>query len=63
MPEIMFDPTLLLSPHVFLLAILFKYEAFQSDNLNIDPDCKFLLPRYLRPGPGTGNSCPSTVQG
>lgn len=44
MPEIMFDPTLLLSPHVFLLAILFKYKAFQSDELNNDPDCEFLSP-------------------
>lgn len=36
-PEIMFDPSLLLSPHVFLLAILFRHEAFVSEQLNKNP--------------------------
>lgn len=29
-PEIIFDPTLVLSPHVFLLGILFRIDAFKS---------------------------------
>lgn len=33
----MYDPSLLLSPHVFLLAVLFKNRAFQSESLNNDP--------------------------
>ncbi|KAI0855985.1 C2H2 finger domain protein [Xylaria cubensis] len=33
-PEIIYDPSLFLSPHVFLLAILFKHQAFLSDGLN-----------------------------
>ncbi|KAH8654664.1 hypothetical protein BGZ61DRAFT_524198 [Ilyonectria robusta] len=46
-PETMFDPTLLLSPHAFLLGILFRHRAFQAsnlvsaaqlDNLDIHPD-------------------------
>lgn len=35
-PELMFDPTLMLSPHVFLLAILFRRQAFDS-KLNEGP--------------------------
>ncbi|KAH8652841.1 C2H2 finger domain protein [Ilyonectria robusta] len=46
-PETIFDPTLLLSPHAFLLGILFRHRAFlasylvsavQLDNLDIHPD-------------------------
>lgn len=37
LPEILFDPALILSPHVFLLAILFRHEAFDSDDLNNNP--------------------------
>lgn len=33
-PEIMYDPSLLLSPHVFLLAILYRHRAFKSERLN-----------------------------
>lgn len=36
-PEIMFDPSLLLSPHIFLLALLFRHRAFDSDLLNDKP--------------------------
>lgn len=46
-PETMFDLTLLLSPHAFLLGVLFRHRAFrasnlvsalQLDNLDIHPD-------------------------
>lgn len=33
-----FDPSLLLSPHVFLLGILFRHRAFRSEPLNDSPD-------------------------
>lgn len=33
----MYDPSLLLSPHLLLLAVLFKNRAFQSESLNDDP--------------------------
>ena len=33
----MFDPSLLLSPHVFFLAILFRHRAFLSERLNDNP--------------------------
>ncbi|KAK8073324.1 hypothetical protein PG994_004223 [Apiospora phragmitis] len=36
-PEIIYDSTLVLSPHVFLLAILFKNRAFKVGGLNDDP--------------------------
>lgn len=36
-PEIIYDPNLLLSPHVFLLAILFKNRAFEAETLNDNP--------------------------
>ncbi|UQC77422.1 C2H2 finger domain-containing protein [Colletotrichum lupini] len=32
-PETMFDPSLLLSPHVFLLGIIFRYRAFCAPSL------------------------------
>ena len=32
--EIIYDPTLVLSPHVFLLRILFKAQAFKSPSIN-----------------------------
>ena len=32
-PEIIFDPTLVLSPHVFLQGMLFKAQAFKSPNI------------------------------
>lgn len=35
-PEIIYDPSLFLSPHVFLLAILFGIRAFNSESLNND---------------------------
>lgn len=37
LPEIIYDPSLLLSPHVFLLGILFKNRAFKPDALNDNP--------------------------
>lgn len=37
MPEIIYDLSLFLSPHVFLLAILFKYRAFEVEGLNDHP--------------------------
>ncbi|CAJ2505605.1 Uu.00g129990.m01.CDS01 [Anthostomella pinea] len=55
-PETMFDPSLLLSPHVFLLGILFQHQAFRApslvsprllDDLDIHPDEKE-LPLPLR---------------
>ncbi|KAH6680636.1 hypothetical protein B0J14DRAFT_614152 [Halenospora varia] len=33
-PEIIYDPTLVLSPHVFLLGILFKAKAFKSPSID-----------------------------
>lgn len=36
-PEIIYDPSLLLSPHVFLLAILIHNRAFKTDRLNDEP--------------------------
>lgn len=33
-PEIIYDPTLVLSPHVFLLGMLFKIRAFQSPSID-----------------------------
>jgi hypothetical protein len=33
-PEIIYNPTLMLSPHIFLLGMLFKAQAFKS--LSID---------------------------
>lgn len=36
-PEIIYDPSLLLSPHVFLLGILFKHRAFLAEDLNDYP--------------------------
>ncbi|KFY96390.1 hypothetical protein V500_02463 [Pseudogymnoascus sp. VKM F-4518 (FW-2643)] len=32
-PEIIYDPTLVLSPHVFLLGMLFKVQAFKSPSI------------------------------
>lgn len=37
LPETLFDPRLLLSPHVFLLSILFRHRAFNSERLNDNP--------------------------
>ncbi|OXV11190.1 hypothetical protein Egran_01048, partial [Elaphomyces granulatus] len=34
-PEIIFDPTLVLSPHIFLLGMLFRIGAFK----NVSMDC------------------------
>ena len=34
----MYDLSLLLSPRVFLLAILFRHRAFESEGLNDNPD-------------------------
>lgn len=36
-PEIVFDSSLLLSPRVFLLAILFGHRVFESEYLNESP--------------------------
>ncbi|RWA10320.1 hypothetical protein EKO27_g4770 [Xylaria grammica] len=36
-PEIIYDPSLLLSPHVFLLAILYRHRAFETEDLNASP--------------------------
>lgn len=36
-PEVIFDPDLLLSPHIFLLTILFQHRAFKSEILNDNP--------------------------
>ena len=33
-PEIIYDPTLVLSPHIFLLSILFKAQAFKSPSID-----------------------------
>lgn len=37
-PEILYDPSMLLSPHIFLLAILFKHRVFKAEALNNDPN-------------------------
>lgn len=34
----MYDPSLLLSPHVFLLAVLVRNRAFEDEELNENPD-------------------------
>lgn len=54
LPETLFDESLLLSPHVFLLGILFRHRAFRApsltsphhlDNLDIHPgELEMLLP-------------------
>lgn len=36
-PEVIYDPGLFLSPHVYPLAMLFKRPAFRVDELNDDP--------------------------
>ncbi|KAI1260376.1 hypothetical protein F5Y18DRAFT_432324 [Xylariaceae sp. FL1019] len=36
-PEIMYDPSLLLSPHTFLLSLLFCHRVFVSEALNDNP--------------------------
>ena len=41
-PEIIFDPTLVLSPHVFLLGMLFKARAFEDPNID-SPDKLYSL--------------------
>lgn len=33
-PEVIYDPTLVLSPHVFLLGMLFRIEAFEEASLD-----------------------------
>lgn len=33
LPETLFNPSLLLSPHVFLLGIIFRYRAFRASSL------------------------------
>ncbi|KAI8954520.1 C2H2 finger domain protein [Xylaria longipes] len=57
-PEIIYDPSLLLSPHVFLLAILYRHRAFETEDLNASPAILNKLrihpsgnefPLYLRP--------------
>ncbi|KAI0448570.1 C2H2 finger domain protein [Xylaria acuta] len=45
-PEIIYNPSLLLSPHVFLLAILFKHRAFLSNSLNNNPHNLYKLRIY-----------------
>lgn len=37
MPEVLFEHSLFLSPHVFLLAFLFRRRAFRSNEVNDDP--------------------------
>lgn len=39
-PEVLYDPSLFLSPHVFLLAILFHRRTFHYEALNDDPTSK-----------------------
>ena len=57
-PEMLFEPSLLLNPHVFLLGILFGHRAFISDELNDRPaqlgyldiqEGEFELPLGIRP--------------
>lgn len=36
-PEILYDPSLYLSPHIFLLAVLVKNRALEEEDLNDDP--------------------------
>lgn len=37
-PEIIEEPNFILNPHVFLLGILFRLQAFQAPGLNANPD-------------------------
>lgn len=36
-PEVLCDPSLLLSPHIFLLSILLRHRAFRSERINQNP--------------------------
>ncbi|QKX60769.1 uncharacterized protein TRUGW13939_07915 [Talaromyces rugulosus] len=42
-PEILFDPSLILSPHTFLLSILFRNDAFKALNLKSMEDLRQLF--------------------
>jgi hypothetical protein len=33
LPETLYDPSLLLNPHIFLIGILFRHQAFRAQNL------------------------------
>ncbi|KAH8788175.1 hypothetical protein F5883DRAFT_635073 [Diaporthe sp. PMI_573] len=46
-PEMWFDPCLMLSPHTYLLAIFFRHRAFRSRCLNDKPDA--LITMNLNP--------------
>jgi len=46
-PEIIFDPSLILSPHVFLLGLLFADQAFRAPNLT---SAEQLTKLYIEPG-------------
>lgn len=46
-PETLLDPTLILSPHVFLLGVLFRHEAFGADFLT---SASHLQRLYIPPG-------------
>lgn len=46
-PETLFDPTLILSPHVFLLGVLFRHEAFRAPLLT---SASCLQGLYIHPG-------------
>lgn len=48
-PEVLYDPSMFLSPHIFLLAILFRHRAFRVEKLNDDPS--MLAQLKVPPGP------------
>ncbi|KAG6354084.1 hypothetical protein INS49_005055 [Diaporthe citri] len=56
-PEILYDPSLLLSPHVFLLAILFRRHAFMLESLNDNPH--MLSELHVHP---SGNELPLSLK-
>ncbi len=41
-PETLYDPSLFLSPHIFLLGLVFRHQAFAAPNL-VDPEALFRL--------------------
>lgn len=47
LPEVIFDPSLILSPHVFLLGLIFADEAFAAPNLKFPGQLSTL---DIRPG-------------
>lgn len=65
-PEVIYDPSLFLSPHVFLLAILFRRRAFLNDRLKNNPailaQLKVRKEKQLPPPSEVGLGRPSHIR-